>query len=213
MEHTSGALTAYPEGFILYSLSEYEPRMKSSHPDPLSPEFPLLGLLSLRPGHGYGLHQQLRAQLGHIWKISQSQAYSVLKRLEEKGYISLTRSTENQTTTQELAITPSGREYFEGWLALVSPATARGIRLGFFTRLFFLQQLSPAALPAAIRDQLSAISRQKERLALALRDLSPGPGSSLDPNLLSLELRLEQLTAMEGWMSQKLAHPTESLPE
>lgn len=53
-----------------------------------SPACVLLGLLAQQPAHGYDLHQHLTADLGHLWRISLSQTYNILNRLEAQGLIS-----------------------------------------------------------------------------------------------------------------------------
>lgn len=180
--------------------------MKPTRSDELSPEFTLLGLLYDSPSHGYELHQSITTHLGYIWNISQSQTYSVLKRMEEKGYISAGGGKGKTSSPQTLSITEAGKERFDWWLGKVSPSTARGIRLGFFTRLYFLQKLFPHNVETAIFNQLDAISKQKKRLSDALTDglnaageISTNPG---DPNLLSLDLRVAQLNAIEQWLLQ-----------
>lgn len=180
--------------------------MKPTRSDELSPEFTLLGLLYDSPSHGYELHQSILTHLGYIWNISQSQTYSVLKRMEEKGYISAGGEKGKTSSPQTLSITEAGKERFDWWLGKVSPSTARGIRLGFFTRLYFLQKLFPHNVENAILNQLDAISKQKKRLSDALTDglnaageISTNPG---DPNLLSLDLRVAQLNAIEQWLLQ-----------
>lgn len=50
----------------------------------LSPEFALLGFLWAGSMHGYDLHRRMNEQLGHVWHLSQSQAYAILKRLETR---------------------------------------------------------------------------------------------------------------------------------
>ena len=47
----------------------------------------LLGYLYGGPSHGYDLHRRVMADLGEVWHLSQSQAYSILKRLEKQGEI------------------------------------------------------------------------------------------------------------------------------
>ena len=42
----------------------------------------LLGLLAIRPDHGYELHQRLSNDLGQVWHISLSQTY-----LSDRHYI------------------------------------------------------------------------------------------------------------------------------
>ena len=61
---------------------------KPHHIGTLSPEMALLGLLYKEAGHGYDLHRTVNADLGQVWHLSQSQAYSILKRLETQGDIS-----------------------------------------------------------------------------------------------------------------------------
>src|SRR3972149_8731469 len=69
---------------LIYSLSEYIMKNAGS----LSPEFALLGFLYPKPDHGYDLHQKFLKELGYVWHLSQSQAYAIFKRIEQKGYIS-----------------------------------------------------------------------------------------------------------------------------
>ncbi|MDF1500862.1 MAG: PadR family transcriptional regulator [Anaerolineales bacterium] len=53
----------------------------------VSPEFLLLGLLSIAPSHGYDLHRQIERDLRFVWRLSLSQVYNVLARLEKQGMI------------------------------------------------------------------------------------------------------------------------------
>ena len=53
----------------------------------LSPEYVLLGFLALSPSHGYEIHHRLQSELKHIWRLSLSQVYNVLSRLEKEGLI------------------------------------------------------------------------------------------------------------------------------
>ena len=62
---------------------------KSHYIGTLSPEMALLGQLYDSPGHGYDLHRTVVSDLGHVWHLSQSQAYAILKRLETQGDISM----------------------------------------------------------------------------------------------------------------------------
>ena len=51
----------------------------------LSPEFVLLGLLAEGPSYGYELHLRLKTEFQNIWALSQSQCYTIIKRLEAQG--------------------------------------------------------------------------------------------------------------------------------
>ena len=53
----------------------------------LTPDETILGLLALRPRHGYELLDCFHdsSQLGEVWRLSTSQLYAVLKRLESQA--------------------------------------------------------------------------------------------------------------------------------
>src|SRR5688572_6523858 len=83
----------------------------------LSPEFALLGFLIEEPTHGYDLHQRFVAELGHVWHMSQSQAYAILKRLEQRGDIKAhVVEQEKLPARQMLRITSQGRRRFNEWM-------------------------------------------------------------------------------------------------
>src|SRR5919108_1514929 len=106
------------------------------HAGNVSPEFALLGFLIAGPSHGYDLHQRFVVELGYVWHLSQSQAYAILKRLENRGDISAHMiEQEKLPARQMLRITETGRRRFFEWLELGIGKTARSIRLEFLTRL------------------------------------------------------------------------------
>jgi DNA-binding PadR family transcriptional regulator len=111
-----------------------------------SPRYAVLGFLYIHPMHGYDLHKHLTADLGEIWHISQSQAYNILKGCEKEGWIIATREPQEKLPDRSmLALTPAGQAEFERWLYIPSPGTARDIRVGFITRLYFASQIDPRA--------------------------------------------------------------------
>src|SRR5512137_1912957 len=112
-----------------------------------SPEYALLGFLYEHPRHGYALHRQLVTELGHVWHVSQSQAYNILKRLEIQGWISSsTQEQEKLPARQNLQITEAGRRRFEEWLEAPSGSSVRAIRLEFITRIYFAWKHFPNKL-------------------------------------------------------------------
>ena len=101
---------------------------KPHHIGTLSPEMALLGLLYQEPGHGYDLHRKVVTDLGHVWHLSQSQAYAILKRLETKGDISAQEvSQEKLPPRQLLHMTIQGRKKFLEWLDTPSGSSTRAI--------------------------------------------------------------------------------------
>ncbi len=160
-----------------------------------SPEFALLGFLYLQPGHGYDLHRRLTAELGEIWRVSQSQTYNILKRLQSQGYLTARRVTQEKLPAmQTLEITPAGRARFEAWLAAPSGGGVRAVRLDFLTRLYFARQLDPSRLPAMLADQTERLRQTVARLEVRQ--------ASGEINRLSLQLRIRQLRSVLEWLEE-----------
>ena len=175
----------------IYSLDEY---IMSN----ISPEFALLGFLIAEPSHGYDLHQKFQAELGSVWRLSQSQAYAILKRLEARGDISSQLVQQDKLPArQTLHITSSGKHRFESWLHEAGH-NARAIRLEFLTRLYFTRQYHPDQTARVYSAQCAEIHASIERLENILAHLPPDRPF----NQLSLDLRLRQLRLIQDWMRE-----------
>jgi PadR family transcriptional regulator, regulatory protein AphA len=171
---------------------------RTSHPRRvLSPEYALLGLLMDGPSHGYDLHQRLSAELGNVWHVSQSQAYSILKRLEERGDI--TARTDRKAKLprrQVLHITPTGRRRFRQWLDGTANSGARTVRLEFLTRLYFAELLAPQKVASIHADQEREVAKAIRRLRLLVEQVPEGRTF----NRMSLDLRLRQMELVRTWL-------------
>jgi len=173
--------------------------LKDHHTGNVSPEFALLGFLIAGPSHGYDLHQRFTVELGHVWHLSQSQAYAILKRLETRGDISTQLiEQEKLPARQVLHITESGRRRFFEWLELGIGRTARSIRLEFLTRLYFTQLHRPENLTQIYDTQYSELESTITRLESLLEHLPPDQLF----NRLSLDLRLQQMKLIQNWMAE-----------
>ncbi len=163
----------------------------------LSPEYALLGLLEQRPAHGYELHQRLSADLGHLWHISLSQAYNILKRLEAQGFIQgIAQPQENLPDRRLFHLTEAGRRRFEDWLNKPSGCSVRAIRLEFATRLYFAHSRDPLMADRLIAIQIEEVRDGLDRLERALGEV---PEERLF-NRLGLALRVRQLTSAIDWL-------------
>jgi len=172
---------------------------KDRHTGNLSPEFALLGFLIAESSHGYDLHQRFVAELGHVWHMSQSQAYTILKRLENRGDISAqVIEQEKLPARQMLRITEMGRRRFFEWLELGIGRTARSIRLEFLTRLYFTQLHRPENTTQIYKTQSAEIELTIARLESLLEHLPPDQVF----NRLSLDLRLQQMRLIQNWMAE-----------
>ena len=172
---------------------------KPRHFGARSPEFALLGFLYEQPTHGYSLHQQLISELGHVWHVSQSQTYSILKRLREQGDISATTLQQEKLPSRQLLhITPSGSRRFKQWLVLPSGKSVRSIRLEFITRLYFAQRLLPEKLPAMVKKEVVEVKAVLARLEKNKIDI---PEEQIF-NRLGVDLRIRQLQSVLSWLDE-----------
>jgi DNA-binding PadR family transcriptional regulator len=173
--------------------------MAQKHTGNLSPEFALLGFLAAGPSHGYDLHQRFTTELGHVWHLSQSQAYAILKRLEQRGDItSQVVEQEKLPARQKMRITAQGRKRFFEWLELRIGTNSRSIRLEFLTRLYFTQLYRPENMGVIYEKQWAEIESAIGRLASLLEHL---PAEQIY-NRLSLDLRLQQMHLIQNWMAE-----------
>ena len=172
---------------------------KDHHTGNISPEYALLGFLIGGPSHGYDLHQRFTTELGHVWHVSQSQAYAILKRLEQRSDISAqVVEQEKLPARQLLRITSQGRQRFFEWLETGIATNSRSIRLEFLTRLYFTQLHRPENIAQIYQAQAEEIEAIIERLESLLEHLPPEQVF----NRLSLDLRLQQMRLIQNWMAE-----------
>lgn len=170
---------------------------KPRHIGTLSPEMALLGLLYRESGHGYDLHRKVVADLGHVWHLSQSQAYSILKRLEVKGDISVQEIPQEKLPPRQLLhMTQQGRKNFLEWLETPSGGSTRVIRMEFITRLYFINLYFPQKIKQVFEQQRQEAKTNILRLEKNLAGL---PAEQIY-NRMSLEMRLKQLQLVLDWL-------------
>lgn len=164
----------------------------------LSPEFPLLGFLSQGPAHGYELHQKLTTELGQVWHLSQSQVYSILNRLEGKGFIEGTLQEQDKLPAKRLfVLTKSGKRRFKNWLSVPSRSSARAIRVEFITRLYFAYYQETGKAMQLVAAQIADTHDRLQELE-ALQSSQP---SDQIFNRMGLDLRIRQLNSILGWLT------------
>jgi len=180
-------------------MSEYMNKIKLHHIGTLSPEMALLGLLYGGAGHGYDLHRKVVSDLGQVWHLSQGQAYSILKRLENQGDISVEDIIQEKLPSRQLLhMTPSGKKRFLEWLYAPSGGSTRAIRMEFVTRLYFLHIYMPEKLTDAFERQRMEAKSHISRLEKLRTEL---PREQIY-NIISLDLRLKQLNTVLDWLEE-----------
>jgi PadR family transcriptional regulator AphA len=167
----------------------------------LSPEYILLGFLALQPAHGYELYQRLTKDLGQIWRLSQSQVYTILNRLEKQGLIEgVVESQHKLPDRRNLHLTAAGRRRFEAWLHTPTRGGLHAIRLHFISRLYFAHLLAEEILPQLIQAQISETEQALARLQGILATVPPEQTF----NRMGVELRIRHLTVLLIWLNQCL---------
>jgi DNA-binding PadR family transcriptional regulator len=163
----------------------------------LTPDEVLLGLLKAQPAHGYELLEWFHSpqQLGRIWKMSTSQLYAVLKRLEENGsIIGRVLPGSDAPSRTEYALTDQGEARLMAWLNDPHPPISiHRIRVLFLSRLYIASLLN---LPteAIIARQLSTCEEHRQRLQTELNK------AETEIEVLTLNYMIGQFDAVIGWL-------------
>jgi DNA-binding PadR family transcriptional regulator len=172
--------------------------MKNRVTSRLSPEFALLGFLYKDADHGYELHQRLRDEFENIWHASQSQTYSILKRLEAQGYVrSIAIEQEKLPSKQVLKITELGRKRFDEWLNRPSKSSVHTIRVEFLTRLYFTELYYPQNTEEMIGAQTEVVEGGVRELQARLANI---PAEQIFDRL-AVELRIKLLSSVISWLN------------
>lgn len=187
-----------------------------------------LGLLAEGPAHGYELFRRFKTSLGGLWRISESQFYATLKRIEARGLagpagearapaapkVSAASAAAAAPADEAprtgvlaprvLSLTAEGWALFEAWLAEPTAPSSRLLHLEFLARLHFLARLRPEAVAAAAEAQARALAGDIARLETALPAMSPAGRAALDIGALSAAFRLSQLRAALAWIEESV---------
>jgi PadR family transcriptional regulator len=70
----------------------------------------LLHLIQEQPDHGYGLMQRIESICGDLVAVNTNKIYPLLRRLEERGFVSATWDHPTKRSRRVYAITPAGEE-------------------------------------------------------------------------------------------------------
>ncbi|MBV8491646.1 MAG: helix-turn-helix transcriptional regulator [Candidatus Eremiobacteraeota bacterium] len=70
----------------------------------------VLHLIKQQPDHGYGLMQRIQAVCGDLLAVNTNKIYPLLRRLEERGFVSASWDHPTKRSRRVYAITPQGEE-------------------------------------------------------------------------------------------------------
>ena len=122
-------------------------------------EYVVLGALMSGARHGYEIMQFLGSALDATWRLSTSQLYVLLKRLEEEGYLESFSETQGARPPKRIFdLTGQGRKAFLDWLS--TPVEhVRDFRMEFLCKMFFFDSLSLAGAHDLVETQIRALER------------------------------------------------------
>ncbi|USB34156.1 helix-turn-helix transcriptional regulator [Paenibacillus sp. YPG26] len=122
-------------------------------------EYVIMGLLIEQPMNGYEIKKTIDSSVGLFYKVSYGSLYPALKRLAEKGWISLT-DTEDAKNKKIASLLPEGHRQFLLWLA--EPLDL--FRDEPLLRLFFYDHLDPAVREERLAEYRFALHKQVKQL-------------------------------------------------
>ncbi len=128
-------------------------------------EYVILGLLKIRPMHGYEMFQQFEGGIpGQIVHLEMSQMYAYLKKLERLRYIEAELEPQGRRPPRKIFhLTPTGHDVFLQWLT--QPVQKpRDIRILFLVKLYFMERFLPALTANLVDQQIDACQRFLEHL-------------------------------------------------
>lgn len=81
----------------------------------------ILHLIEQRPDHGYGLMQRVEQLCGDLVAVNTNKIYPLLRRLEERGFVSASWDHPTKRSRRVYAITPEGEERLKRIKGLMWP--------------------------------------------------------------------------------------------
>jgi DNA-binding PadR family transcriptional regulator len=155
-------------------------------------EYALLGALMSGPKHGYDMLQYLEDGLGPTWRVSTSQLYALLKRLDKEDLVASAMETQETRPSKRIfSIKPRGKRRFLKWLNRPTDHV-RDLRIEFLAKLFFFQDLCLAGGPALVESQMALLKQVKE----ALKDRKASEKTPYKRLVYSF-----RISTLEGWLA------------
>lgn len=81
----------------------------------------ILHLIEQRPDHGYALMQRIEQLCGDLVAVNTNKIYPLLRRLEERGFVSASWDHPTKRSRRVYAITPQGEERLKRIKGLMWP--------------------------------------------------------------------------------------------
>lgn len=171
----------------------------------------ILGLLQKQPMSGYDIKSHVDVSTSFFFSASYSQIYPELKRLEQNGLIEGTELATGKRSRTEYAITQTGQQAFEAWLA--EPGAGIELRDEGLLKIFFGGGLDREQLLAKLASMRAERDSELKRAHAVGADM-PELADELQRAVLDYGIGLYEYVI--GWcdrMSAELAsRPVEDFP-
>jgi DNA-binding PadR family transcriptional regulator len=135
------------------------------HIKPKNPtEYVVLGALMSGPRHGYEIMQFLGTALDATWRISTSQLYVLLKRLEQEALLESRRESQaSRPSKRVVELTGAGTNIFLDWVS--APVEhVRDFRMEFLCKMFFFDHLSMPGAEDLVEKQILVFEGLLEKI-------------------------------------------------
>ena len=103
-------------------------------------EYVVMGMVLHKPLTGYDIKKEIEAGIGNFFKSSYGNLYPALKKLTDKGYLTLTEQTQVDRLKKYYMATELGKAAFIEWLT--SPLDPGSVTVSLLTKIFFFGELS-----------------------------------------------------------------------
>ena len=125
---------------------------------------------------GYDIKKTIDTGIGNIHRLSNGSLYPALKKLTDKGYLTLTEQTHTDRLKKYYLATDQGREAFTQWL--LAPIDTTPITPAILSKVFFFDELTPELQSAQLlayeqlAEKLISDYKHIEQTAITPQDLS-----------------------------------------
>jgi len=103
-------------------------------------EYVVMGMALHKPLTGYDIKKEIETGIGNFYKSSYGNLYPALKKLTDKGYLTLTEQTHTDRLKKYYMATKCGKAAFLEWM--VSPLDKNSLTVSMLTRVFFFNELT-----------------------------------------------------------------------
>ena len=172
-------------------------------------DFAILGILTDGPMHGYELKRVLADSEHGFWTVSFGSLYPALRRLEKKGFVSV--STDGGPRRKVYQLTPEGKAYFQELLE--TPGAAEEDR-AFALKLSFFRYLDPDSRLGVLERRRAHLTTRLAESRRSIKESANRTRRRMDDYTLALINRSVSSTEADiAWLDELIENERASRPK